>query len=144
MATTIEAKLYAAAQLNPGLLALLGGAAPNFRWSDTQEIPGSPYPAVVVHKISNPKLYSLGGPTISGRNPRSQVRVQFTIWEGFTPDGSATVEQAIYAFLDTFSATPTGYPDNQIMNVTDGLYAETQPGVYQTMIDVMIRNDDTT
>jgi hypothetical protein len=28
--------------------------------------------------------------------------------------------------------------------VTDGLYAETQPGVYQTMIDVLIRNDDST
>lgn len=144
MATSIEAKLYAAAQLNAGLLALLGGAPPNFRWSDTQEVPGSAYPAVVVHKISNPKLYSFGGPTASGRNPISRVRVQFTIWEGFTPDATAAVEQAICAFLDTFSATPTGYPDNQVVNVTDGLYAETQPGVYQTMIDVMIRNDDST
>jgi hypothetical protein len=144
MPTSIEAKLYQAASVNAGLLALLGGSPPNFRWSDTQEIPGSPYPAVVVHKISNPKLYSLGGPTTSGRNPRSQVRVQFTIWEGYTPDTSASVETAIYAFLDTFSATATGFPDNQIVNVTDGLYAETQPSVYQTMIDVMIRNDDNT
>jgi hypothetical protein len=72
------------------------------------------------------------------------VRVQFTVWEGYTPDGTGAVEQAIMAFLDGFSATPSGIPDNQIANVTDGLFVETQPGVYQTMIDVMIRNDDST
>lgn len=144
MPTSIEAKILAAASVNPALVALLYDPTNGFRWSDTQEVPGSPYPAVVVHKVSNPKLYSFGGPTVSGRNPISRVRVQFTIWEGYAPDPNASVETAIYAFLDTFSATPTGYPDNQVADVRDGLYAETQPGVYQTIIDVMIRNNDTT
>lgn len=138
MPTSIETKLYQAASANATLLSLLGGAPPSFRWSDTQEVPGATYPAVVCHRISNPKLYSVGG-----KNPISQVRVQLTIWEGYTPDTTASVESAIYAMLATFCATSTGIVDNQVANVTDGLFAETQPSVYQTMIDVMIRNDDT-
>src|SRR5580693_1787509 len=119
MPTSIENKLYQAAIAFPQLTALLGGAGNAFRWSDTQEVPGDPYPAVVCHRISNPKLYSLGG-----KNPISQVRVQITIWEGYVPDTSASVESAIYAFLATFSATKTGIVDNQVANVMDGLYAE--------------------
>ena len=139
MPTSIEAKLYQAAIAYPALTALLGGTGNAFRWSDTQEVPGDPYPAVVCQRVSNPKLTTFGG-----QNPISQVRVQITIWEGYTPDSSGSVEIEIYNFLATFSATPTGKVDNQIANVRGGIYAETQPGVYQTIIDVMIRNDDTT
>jgi hypothetical protein len=133
--TPIEVKLFAGASANPGLIALLGSAP--FRWYSTQLTAGSAYPAIVAHQVSGPTLYTLGG-----RNPMSKPRVQFTIWEGYTPDTGNSVLSALRAFMDGFDAAGTGYPNNQIANLTDGLYAETQPGVYQTIIDYYIWNND--
>jgi hypothetical protein len=118
-------------------VALLGTNP--FRWSSTQLTAGWPYPAIVAHQVSGPPLYVLGG-----RNPMSRVRVQFTIWEGYTPDTTNAVLDALRSFMDGFTATPTAIPNNQLADLRDGLWAETQPGVYQTLADYFIWNNDST
>jgi hypothetical protein len=135
--TPILVKLFAAASANAGLHALLG-ASP-FRWYNLQLTEGSAYPAIVVQKVSGvPQFYNIGG-----RGPTTVYRIQFTIWEGPVPDDTNAVLQALRVFLDTFSAVenPAQYP-NQIMNEMDGFYADTQPGIFQTLVDAFIYNAD--
>ena len=135
--TPLEVKLYTAASANAGLVALLGTSP--FRWSSMQLTAGWTYPAIVTRQISGVPLN-----WNRGRNALSRYRVQFTIWEGYVPDTSNAVLEALRQFLDTFCATTTGNPGALIANMTDGLWAETQPGVYQTIIDYYIWNNDET
>lgn len=137
MSTPIEVKLFQAASANPGLLAVLGTSP--FRWYSTQLTPGSQFPAIVAHQVSGQNLNAF-----QGRLQSSRLRVQFTIFEGPVPDTSNTVWDALMAFMDSFSATATGIPNNQIANITDGMYVETQPPIFQTMVDFFIWNQDNT
>jgi hypothetical protein len=138
MSTPLEVKLRQAALADPSLTALLGLTGNTFRWYSVQLYEGSAYPAVTCHQISSVPVYSF-----SGRNPLARARVQFTIWEGQTPDDTNSVLDALRSFLDTFSAVgnPTQFP-NQIVAELDGLYPNTQPGIYQTIVDAMIYNSD--
>ena len=138
MSSPLEVKLRTAALLDSTLTGLLGTSP--FRWYSIQLYEGSAFPAMTVHQISSKPLYSVGG-----RNTLALCRVQFTIWEGYTPDDSNSVLDALRAFIDTFSAVgnPAQFP-NQIVLETDGLYPNTQPGIYQTIVDVFIHNSDAT
>lgn len=135
--TPLEVKLFAAALANPGLQAVLGTSP--FRWYSTQLTAGSAYPAIVAHQVSGAPLY-----TLPGRNPMGRYRVQFTIWEGYVPDTTNAVLDALRSFMDSFSAITSGFPANVMVNQTDGLWAETQPGVFQTILDYFVWNNDTT
>ena len=141
MSTSIETKLRTAAIANAGLTALLGTAP--FRWYNTQENQGPPpsagvqFPCITAQQVSGVPIYNLGG-----RGPMNQIRVQFTIWEGPTPDTTDAVLQALRVFLDTFSAVQAGNFANQIVNDgRRGFYAATKPGIFQKFVDVMIWNN---
>ena len=138
MSTPLEVKLFSAASADSALTALLGSSP--FRWYNVQLTEGSAYPAITVHRISGAPLYAA-----DGRNTLALYRMQVTIWEGQTPDTSDSVLSALRSFLDSFSAT--GVPsqtENRIVNVMRALYAETQPAIFQTVVDVMIRSSDAT
>jgi hypothetical protein len=135
--TPILVKLAEAAEVYAPLTALLGTAP--FRWWNKQLVEGSAYPAITAMKVSGvPMFYNVGG-----RGPTTVYRVQFTIWEGLTPDDTDAVLQALRTFLDTFSAVEnTGQFPNQIVMERDGFYAQTQPGIFQTLVDALIYNAD--
>ena len=137
MSTSIETKLRTAALTFAPLTALLGTSP--FRWYNTQFTEGSGYPAIVVRRVSGVPLWA-----IVGRMQNSWMRLQFTIWEGEVPDDSDATLEALRKFLDQFSATNNaGQFANQILNDgIRGFYAETQPGVFQTILDAMIFNND--
>lgn len=135
MSTPIEVKLYAAASQNPGLIAQLGSSP--FRWYNVQLTEGSAYPAIVVLRVSGPPLYAM-----SNRVTTTRYRMQFTIWEGYTPDDTDAVFGALRSFLDTFSATGIAANFAEIVNVKRGIFTDTQPGVFQTIVDAMIYNND--
>lgn len=135
MSTTLEAKLRTGALAFSGLNSLIAG-----RWYDSQLLQGSAMPAVVVLTVSNPRNYVVGG-----RLPTSWQRVQFTIWGSSGEQARAVVEQ-LASFLDQFSAaagiTKPAY-DNLIVNDRGGMYVETQPPLYQRIVDAMIFANDT-
>lgn len=138
MSTSIETKLRIAALADSTLVSLLQTGSGQFRWYNTQLVQGSAYPAIVVNRISGAPLY-----VNVGRNPLSQIRVQFTIWEGPNPGTTDGTLEALREFLDTFSATGiSSQAPNTILNVMSGLFAETQPGIFQTILDAMIWNND--
>ena len=136
MSTPLVVKLRQAAVTNAGLTSVLGSAP--FRWYNTQLYEGSAYPAITANQISSVPVYS-----VTGRNPLARARVQFTIWEGQTPDDTNSVLDALRAFLDSFSAVgnPTQFA-NQINSELDRLYPATQPPIFQTLVDAYIYNSD--
>jgi hypothetical protein len=137
MSLPIEVKLFAAASAFPALQAVLGSSP--FRWYNVQLTEGSAYPAIVILKVSGPKLASYGG-----INSTSRYRIQFTIWEGPTPDVTDSTLSALRAFLAQFSGTAITGNYSPVVNELRRLYAETQPPIYQTIVDAMVTNNDTT
>lgn len=138
MSTPIEVKLVQAAAANSGLSGLLGSAP--FRWYDTQLAQGSAFPAVAAQVISATKLY-----VFEGRPSLSRYRVQFTIWGGQNAGGRDAADQtrdALFAFLDSFSATAPGQYPNQVVMDRRALYFQADPPIFQRVIDAMIYSDD--
>lgn len=142
MASSIKAKLFAAASLNAGLAALLATGSPAFfRWYDTQLPQGSVFPAVVVQGVSNPRDYA-----VTGKLPTSWQRIQLTVYgSGNDSENAETVVNAIEAFLDQFNAIGiTGlltYP-NLIVGDRDAGVAQTQPMTYVRILDVRVFSND--
>ena len=143
MSTPLKQKLRTAAAADANLGPLLGPSP--FRWYNVQLLQGSALPAVVVQIISTIPKY---GFTMRAQNP-VENRVQFTIWGGQGEQGSATayqVEDALKTFLDTFDAVGipglTLYP-NQITLERDGFFIQTDTGIYQRLIDVMVWDNQT-
>jgi hypothetical protein len=138
MSTSIEAKLRIAASADATLPSLLGTTP--FRWYDTQLVEGSAYPAMVCLRVSDVPTY-----VNQGQNPMELVRIQITIWEGQTAETTDALINALENFLATFSATSViGYASNRIVNKRRGFFAQTQPGIFQNIIDVMIWNNKLT
>jgi len=144
MSTPRKHKLRTAAVADTGLSALLGTAP--FRWYNVQLLQGSALPAIVVQIISTVPKH---GYTLRAQNP-VENRVQFTIWGGQGDAGCQSaydVEAALKMFLDSFDAIGISnlarYP-NYITLERDGFFIQTDTGIYQRLIDVMIWNDETT
>jgi hypothetical protein len=144
--TPLTVKLRTAALADPNLTGQLVGSgftgvqAPfngSFRWYDRQLWEGSPYPAVTVMQVSGVPYQA------SYRNPVSKYRTQFMLWEGPTPDIAGALLTAIQTFMDSFSAAQAGQR-SLVIDVRDGFYAATQPGIYQRIVDAYIFSDDTT
>lgn len=138
--TSLKAKLFAAALLNPGLVSLLGGGSPLLLRFFDQQLPqtaGTGFPAVVVSQISDPQMY-VG----SGRLPTSWARMQFNIYGSGTDSQNAdAIVQALAAFLDTFNGDGvTGRPasPNNIISDRDMGIAATQPLSYMRIVDARI------
>ncbi len=139
MPSSLKAKLFAAASLNAGLVALLGSGSPLvMRWFD-QQLPQSyaTFPAVVVQQIANPSDYA-----VTGRLPTSWSRMQFTVYgSGADSENANAVVVALAGFLDTFNSIGiTGlvaYP-NLIVGDRDFGVANTQPLTYVRVIDARI------
>lgn len=133
--------LRTAAAAYPALSALLGTNP--FRFYDTQLVQGSAYPAIVTYQVSDVKDYSVTARLVTG-----WTRVQFTIWGGQADPGQAAAEQVLQAllpFLDQFNGT--GIPNqiiypNNVVNVRRGLFAETDPPIFQRLVDVKIFYND--
>jgi hypothetical protein len=144
--TSLKAKLFAAALLNPGLVYLLGGGSPLvLRWFDVtlpQYVNAATFPAVVVTLISNPSNYALGG-----RLPTSFTRMQFTVYGTGTDSQNAdAVVEALSSFLDTFNAdgiTNRIASPNYIVNDRDMGIAQTQPLTYMRVVDARIYDNST-
>jgi hypothetical protein len=141
--TPLKQKLRAAAAGNSGLTGLLGTSP--FRWYNLQLLQGSAFPAMVVQIISTIPKY---GYTMRAQNP-VQNRVQFTIWGGAAEAGDQAahnVEAALKTFLDGFNAIGISnlalYP-NHITLERDGFFIQTDTGIYQRLIDVMIWDNET-
>lgn len=140
MSTSLKAKLFAAAELDAGLAALLGSAP--FRWYDVQLRQGSAFPAVEVLLVSNPRTY-----VMAGRMPTGWARVQFTIFGlGPSSENADAVAQALVNFLGTFNAIGIPglavYPC-QLVGDRDAGQAATQPLTYMRILDAMIFSNDT-
>lgn len=143
MASSIKAKLFAAASNDAGLVALLQDGANAFRWFD-QQLPqvwpatGELFPAVVVTVVSNPQDYVVTGPL-----PTSWARVQFTIYgTGNDSENANAIAQALFAFLTTFNAygLAGSVPANAnfVVGDRDAGIAKTQPMTFQRIIDARI------
>lgn len=125
------------AAADPTLSAQLGSSP--FRWYDKTLLQGSALPAVVVQLISNPTSY-----TNYQRLTTSDSRWQFTIWGGKAQAGEDACEALVNAlteFFDEFNAEGidglASYP-NEIMNVRDAVYADTELSIQQRVVDVKI------
>jgi hypothetical protein len=138
MSTPLKQKLRTAAAADAKLGPLLGPSP--FRWYSIQLSQGSAFPAMVVQIISTIPKYSY---TARARNP-VENRVQFTIWGGQGESGCQAaydVENALKTFLDTFNAIGIPglvlYP-NKITLERDGFFIQTDTGIFQRLVDVMI------
>jgi hypothetical protein len=138
--TSLKAQLFAAAQLNAGLVYYLGGSSPQvLRWFDEQlpQAAGTGFPSVVVKQISNPQMYAT-----AGRLPTSWARMEFTIFgTGADSVNADQMAQALYAFLDTFNGdgvTGRSQSPNYIISDRDAGIAITQPMTYQRIIEARI------
>jgi len=145
MPSSLKAKLFTAAQLDAGLVALLKDGSSPMRWFDVQ-LPqnwpaGHPrFPAIVVQLVSNPKNYVVSGPL-----PTSFARVQFTIFgTGNDSENANAVASALFSFLTGFCAYGISVPAfaNYIVGDRDAGIAQTQPLTYQRVIDARIYADD--
>jgi hypothetical protein len=140
MYSSLKAKLFAAALLNPALVYLLGSGSPLvLRWFDVQlpQSAGTGFPAVVVQQISDPQMY-VG----SGRLPTSWARIQFTVYgSGGDSQNADAIVQALAAFLDTFNADGIAArpaSPNYIVGDRDMGIAATQPLTYMRVVDARI------
>lgn len=136
---TLKDKLFAAASVNTGLLALLGTSP--FRWFDIRLPQQATFPAVVVFVVSDPRTY-----VANGRLSTSDTRVQFTVYgTGNNSENASAVVTALADFFATFNAIGIpGLPvyPNRIVGDREGGVAQTQPLTYQRFVDVMIFNDE--
>ncbi|HET9304872.1 MAG TPA: hypothetical protein VFO46_02485 [Candidatus Sulfotelmatobacter sp.] len=134
----IEDKLRTAAMNYTPLTALLGSGANNFRWYETQLLEGSAFPAVVVTLVSNVRDYAL-----DRRMATSFTRLQIVVWDP-NPEEASTVEQTIVQFLDQFSAYGpiAGQAANFVLNSRATIYPDTQPPIYQRLIDVRVFDNE--
>jgi hypothetical protein len=143
VATTIKARLYSAARLDAGLVALLGTGSPMvLQWHDMQVPLGGPFPAVGVSVVSNPRTYA-----VSGRLPTGFSRIQFDVFG--TGNDSQEADQIVTAlakFLDGFSGgtgvTGKSQYSNLIVSDRDAGIAQTQPLTYRRIVDAMCFVDD--
>lgn len=141
MATTLEVKLYNAAQANATLVSLLGSSP--FRWFDMQLDPAvqNPYPAVTVQLVSCVNQYSN-----TARLWTSQNRVQFTIWDT-KAERARQVEMALLAFLDTFNAYNSGDQSpiqrNQVVMRRQSGNPQPEPLIFWRIVDAMIWHNET-
>lgn len=140
MYTSLKAKLFAAAILNPGLLFYLGGGSPLvMRWFD-QTLPQygtATFPAIVVTAFPGAQTYAT-----SGRLPTSWARVQFTVYGTGTDSQNAdAIVEALTSFLDTFNGdgiTNRSQSPNYVSNDRDMGIAQTQPLTYMRVVDARI------
>ncbi len=143
MSTTLKARLYSAAKLDAGLVALLGSGSPMvFRFYDTQLPQSTPFPAVLVQMISNNRTYC-----VSGRLPTGFSRMQFNVFGTGTDSQEADqVVTALAKFLDGFSGGSGILGASQYSNLIvadrDAGIANTQPLTYQRVVDVQIFSND--
>ena len=136
----LKEKLFAAAQLDAGLQAvLLSGST--FQWGDTQ-LPQSwnlgTKSALTVQLISDPTFYATAGPLAT-----SWTRVQFTIFgHGNDSPNADAVAAALFAFMGSFNggAVPNQAANYKVGDRDFGI-AQTQPLTYQRIIDYMVWND---
>jgi hypothetical protein len=135
MPTPIEQKLITAMQANAAITALVGTAI-----YDTQEVPGTPFPSIVLQTISHVPPY-----VMAGRVSTARYRIQFTLWGGQFAAGqqaAAALRDALFSFLDTFSALPAGSVSTQIAMDRRALFPRTDGPIFQRIVDAMIWSDD--
>lgn len=144
MSYGLKERIRNAALSDATLLALFGTVSPaSLRWYDTQLLPGSAFPAMVVQVISDPEMTANAGPL-----PTSFARVQFTAWADQTSAGAEALQAIHYAmvqFFATLNLTSAGglHGPNRIVGKRDGFYAQTQPAKLLLLIDAMIFWDHT-
>ena len=136
--TSLKAKLFAAALLNPSLVYLIGGGSPLLlNWYDQQLPQYATFPAVVVQQISDPQMYAT-----SGRIPTSWARMQFTVYGTGTDSQNANaIVAALTSFLDTFNGdgvTGRSQSPNYVVGDRDMGVAQTQPLTYMRVLDTRI------
>lgn len=142
MSTSLKARLYTAALLDAGLLALLATGSPAvMRWYDQQLPQGATFPAIVVQQISNPRDYAT-----TGRMPTGFTRMQFRVFgTGNDSQGANAVVDALANFLDGFAGSGIAglaQYSNLIVADRDAGIANTQPLTYQRIVDAMIFSND--
>ena len=133
--SSLKARLYSAASVDAGLVALLGSAP--FRWFDQRLPQGRNFPAVVVEMVGNPGDY-VG----SGKMPTNWTRCQFRIYgSGNDSENAEIVVLALTAFLNTFDGPGipglATYP-NLIANDIDMGIAQTDPLTFMRLVDVRL------
>lgn len=142
MSTSLKARLYAAALVDAGLLALLASGSPAvLRWYDQQLPQGATFPAMVVQQISNPRTY-----VTTGRMPTGFSRMQFRIFgTGNDSQNASAVVAALANFLDGFNGSGIAglaQYSNIIVADRDAGLANTQPLTFQRIVDAMIFSND--
>lgn len=133
--SSLKARLYSAASVDAGLVALLGSSP--FRWFDQRLPQGRSFPAVVVEMVSDPGDY-----VASGKMPTGWVRCQFRIYgSGNDSENANTVARALTSFLNTFDGPGipglATYP-NLITNDMDMGIAQTDPLTFMRLVDVRL------
>ncbi len=141
MSTSLERKLWLAAQADANLQALLGSGAA-IRWGGMQEPQGSIFPSVAVNVVSAIDQYSNTDLLIT-----ALYRVQFTVFDT-NAERARQVEQAIKQFLTMFNAySPAGATvlrPNRVVMRRQGGDPQTDPLTYQRIMDAMIWNNEQT
>jgi hypothetical protein len=133
--TPLETKLITAMLQNFCIAGLVGN-----RIYDTQEVPGSVFPSLVVQVISHVPPY-----VTAGRVVTALYRVQFTLWGGKFAAGQQNADalrDALFQFLDTFSALPAGQVATRVVMDRRALFPRTDGPIWQRVVDAMIWSDD--
>lgn len=135
----LKTKIRTAASANVGLSAALGTSP--FRWFDERKPQNAGLPCVVVTIVGKSPTY-----VITGRLRTGWSRVSFVIW-GSTPGSSNAyaVENALLTFLDQLNLIGISglqqYPCNVVMQ-RDSLYTQSEPPIYQRIVDAQIFSND--
>ncbi len=138
---SLKANIRTAAAAYSGLTSLLGTTPSTFRWFDERKPQGAGIPCVVVTIVSGSPTY-----VVTGRLPTGWSRVSFTIW-GSTPGSSnaSAVESQLLSFLDQLNLIGIPglcqYPSNVVLQ-RDAMYTQSEPPIYQRIVDAMVFNND--
>ncbi len=136
---SLKSRIFAAASVDAGLIALLGSNP--FRWWDQQLQQGAGFPAVVMEMIGAPRDY-----VASGTMPTGWTRMQFRVYgEGTDSENANEVVDALDAFLRTLDLI--GLPNspafpNLIVNDIDFGIVQTQPYTYMRLLDTKLFVND--
>lgn len=142
MPTSLESRLLAAAQSYAPITALIGSSPTRWYFDTLQQ--GSAFPAVVTQLISKGAQYR-----VDARMQTTFNRVQFTLWGGQFAAGVTArdaLADALASFMDNFSGagiTGINQQSNILLIDRNALYVQTDPPIYQRIVDYNIFSNDT-
>ena len=142
MSVSLEQLVYEAVTCNVGITALLATDAGHNPAFYLVQLPqqGNVYPAGVQQRISSPRLFVGGNPTIQANVGRA--RFQLTFW-GYDAAVLEQIDRAVLAMLRTFDAFGSDSPPTVgqpgFISYSSRMLDEpqTQPVLFKVVIDVV-------